>query len=130
LTANPSAAKIYQDRLIDALGLLTLWIGDNAVLADTSLPKQLRTKPHSTNPMERMDKDVKRRASAVGVRREIAGPSTISFPAHSRKRPLSCAIRTAGQSRKLAFAKSIANMLIFAVMDVLSGIGSYKTVKA
>lgn len=30
LLANPSAAKIYEDMLLDALRQLKLWIGDNA----------------------------------------------------------------------------------------------------
>lgn len=34
LTANPSAAKVYQDRLLVALETLKLWIGDNAELSD------------------------------------------------------------------------------------------------
>jgi hypothetical protein len=34
LLANPSAAKLYEETLLDALRQLKLWISDNAELAD------------------------------------------------------------------------------------------------
>ena len=37
------------------------------VLAYMSFPAQHRTKLHSTNPLERLNKEVKRRADAVGI---------------------------------------------------------------
>jgi len=41
------------------------------VLAYMAFPRQHRTKLHSTNPIERLNKEVKRRADVVGVGREI-----------------------------------------------------------
>ena len=37
------------------------------VLAYMSFPRQHRTKLHSTNPIERLNKEVKRRADVVGI---------------------------------------------------------------
>jgi transposase-like protein len=37
------------------------------VLAYLAFPAQHRTKLHSTNPLERLDKEVKRRADVVGI---------------------------------------------------------------
>ena len=41
---------------------------EHDVLAYMSFPRQHRTKLHSTNPIERLNKEVKRRADVVGVR--------------------------------------------------------------
>src|SRR3954452_15095951 len=40
---------------------------EHDVLAYIGFPAQHRTKPHSTNPSERLDKEVKRRADVVGI---------------------------------------------------------------
>ena len=38
------------------------------VLADMTFPKEHRAKLHSTNPIERLNGEIKRRTDAVGVR--------------------------------------------------------------
>ena len=40
---------------------------EHDVLAFITFPAQHRTKLHSTNPLERLNKEVKRRAEAVGI---------------------------------------------------------------
>ena len=40
---------------------------EDDVLAYMAFPPQQRTKLHSTNPLERLNKDVKRRADVVGI---------------------------------------------------------------
>jgi putative transposase len=48
---------------------LAAFIGDSEadVLAHMDFPVQHRTKIHSTNPLERLNKEVKRRADVVGL---------------------------------------------------------------
>jgi putative transposase len=40
---------------------------EHDVLAHMALPAQHRTKLHNTNPLERLNKEVKRRADVVGI---------------------------------------------------------------
>ena len=40
---------------------------EDDVLAHMAWPKELRTKLHSTNPLERLNKEVKRRTNVVGI---------------------------------------------------------------
>jgi putative transposase len=42
-------------------------VSENDVLAYMAFPRQHRTKLHSTNPIERLNKEVKRRADVVGI---------------------------------------------------------------
>ena len=40
---------------------------EHDVLAYMSFPRQHRTKLHSTNPIERLNKEVKRRTNVIGI---------------------------------------------------------------
>ena len=48
---------------------LAAWIDDSEieVLSDLDFPEPHRSKLHSTNPLERLNKEVKRRADVVGI---------------------------------------------------------------
>ena len=59
---------------------------EHDVLADMTFPAQHRAKLHSTNPIERLNKEVKRRADVVGVRRAVFPLESPLFPPHSRTR--------------------------------------------
>ena len=43
------------------------YLSEHDVLAYMAFPRQHRTKLHSTNPIERLNKEVKRRADVVGI---------------------------------------------------------------
>ncbi len=42
-------------------------VSEHDLLAYMSFPRQHRTKLHSTNPIERLNKEVKRRSAVVGI---------------------------------------------------------------
>ena len=54
---RPKALKLAE--LMDA--------AEDDVLAHMAYPKELRTKLHSTNPLERLNKEIKRRTNVVGI---------------------------------------------------------------
>ena len=54
------------------------------VLACMTFPKEHRAKLHSTNPIERLNGEIKRRTEAVGVRRAFLPQEGMLFPPHSR----------------------------------------------
>ncbi len=54
---RPKAPKLAE--LMDA--------AEDDVLAHMAYPKELRTKLHSTNPLERLNKEIKRRTNVVGI---------------------------------------------------------------
>lgn len=54
---------------------------EHDVLAYLAFPAQHRTKLHSTNPLERLNKEVKRRASACPRRRPGSSASSPTRPA-------------------------------------------------
>ncbi len=59
----------FLDRLRDKTPKLAAFIGasETDVLSYMDFPAQHRTKIHSTNPIERLNKEVKRRAEMVGI---------------------------------------------------------------
>jgi putative transposase len=68
--AQASATRRHvADQLRQQWPKLAAFIDDSEadVLSDMSFPEQHRTKLHSTNPLERLNKEVKRRADVVGI---------------------------------------------------------------
>jgi transposase-like protein len=57
---------------------------EHDVLAYMSFPRQHRTKLHSTNPIERLNKEVKRRADVVGIFPNEASIMRLIGPRHGR----------------------------------------------
>ena len=47
---------------------------EHDVLAYMAFDESLRSKLHGTNPLERVNKEIKRRTNVVGVRRENSAP--------------------------------------------------------
>ena len=63
---------------------------EHDVLAYMSVPKEHRAKLHSTNPIERLNGEIKRRTEVVGVVREILpleGFLILPTPQRRRHRP-------------------------------------------
>ena len=65
------------------------------VLAYMAFPSQHRTKLHSTNPLERLNKEIKRRADVVGARALPSAPQRREHHPPDRRRP-------AGGQRRVA----------------------------
>ena len=71
-------------------GLIALRSMDDSehdVLAYMAFPAQHRTKLHSTNPLERLNKEVKRRADVVGSRASLSTPERARHRSPRRRRP-------------------------------------------
>ena len=71
---------------------------EHDVLAYLAFPAQHRTKLHSTNPLERLNKEVKRRADVVGSR------ASLSTPQRGEHRPADGRGAVGGQRRVAAAA--------------------------
>ncbi len=59
---------------------------EHDVLASMTFSGEHRQKLHSTNPLERLNAEIKRRTNVVGVRRAVRPPEGTLFPPHSPTR--------------------------------------------
>ncbi len=59
---------------------------EHDVLAYMTFPREHRQKLHSTNPLERLNAEIKRRTSVVGVRRTVLSPEGPLLPPYSPTR--------------------------------------------
>ena len=65
-------ADSLRERFRDVAELMD--VAEHDVLAYMAFDESLRSKLHSTNPLERVNKEIKRRTNVVGVRRENSAP--------------------------------------------------------
>jgi len=83
---SPQEAAVQVDDLVEDGGhALNGESYEDSVLAYMAFPEPRRVKPHSSSPLNRLNKDEKRRAGAVGTfpmnspSLDSSGPSSVAF---------------------------------------------------